>query len=384
MSTPLTLRSTLLEYDGPVLMLMVDSNGNQFLVYEDVQDGEHDYIGLPISESKSLALVEGRLSVRDAVLSSPLYPRYLGLRVDSGAAVFRLLAEISAGELSESSLPDLALVLEPESAAEANRSYASQSANLSATLSLQPEEAERRHVVHLDTLADVLKNTQRLIRRAFQQATKHLTATEKVRLRDSGSDTFNAVAFGAGSFEVYLQPDTPGDLFGQNDGAAALGIVTRLMREAGSAAKTIELLREHRGHFASSYVRLLEAVVAHSSPTSLSWSDGSGEIFGSGRVSVEQAAVLIAAIRASSELTTEEVRVTGALIQANEDSGRWKLRSSDNETFSGESILPFSLEGKVIGRLHTFRCREVIEEEAGTGKEKTRLYAFEDLTPQSA
>lgn len=151
------------------------------------------------------------------------------------------------------------------------------------------------------------------------------------------------------------------------------------MREATSTPKTIELLREYRGHFASAYLRFLESVANHSAPTALSWSDIDGEFFGAARISVDQATSLIEAIRASVELVSEEITVSGELVQASKEQGKWKLRSSSGELHSGLASNDFSLEGKTIGRVYTFKCREVIEEEAGTGKETIRLYAFAEV-----
>jgi hypothetical protein len=381
MNTLLTVRETLLDYDGPALMLMSDSSGNEFIVYQDLPGSGYDYVGVSTSESKARAMTNGNLSVRDAILASPLYPRFMHLSLDNDSDEFRLTGRLSEEDIRPEQLPAATLTLSPSFANEAIVSRSKSRSNLTATLSLQPEEAERRHVVHIDTLADMLKSFQRLLRRAVQQTTKALPLADKHRIRSMHGDTFNAIAFGPGSFEVFLEPDSPGDLFGQNDSAGALRLVTNLMKDAASTQATIVLLREYRGHFASAYLRLLESVAMHAAPTALSWSDASGELFGGARISVDQANNLIAAIKASVELVSEEVTVSGALVQANKERGKWKLRASTGELHSGEASDEFSLEGKTIGRLYTFTCREVIEEEAGTGKETVRLYAFADVTP---
>jgi len=384
MSVALTLREILLDYDGPVLMLMADASGNEFIVYEDLPRSDFTHIGVAIGESKVRAMVEGRLSVREAIVTSPMYPWFISLAVDNQAQDFRLNGSLSRVQLQDAQLPARSLILESASANTATVSRARSSANVSATLSLQPEEAERRHVVHIDTLADMLKSFQRLLRRSFQHAIRELPTANKSRIRNLHSDTFNAAAFGPGSFEIYLEPDSSGDLFGQNDSAIALQFVTDLMNQAKSTEATIDKLRSFRGHFASAYLRLLEAIAAHSAPTALSWSDARGEMFGNARVSVDQAMILIDAIRASVELVSEEVTVSGALVQANKERGKWKLRAVSGELHSGEASDEFSLEGKTIGRVYTFKCREVIQEEAGTGKETTHLYAFSDISPDRA
>lgn len=221
MSTSLTARDVLLDYDGPALLLMVDAVGNEFIVYQDLPDTGHSYVGVATSESKAIAMRQGELSVRDAILASPHYPRYLQLDVDKAANEFRLIGEFGEHKLRPEQLPAASLVLSPSFANSTVIGRSKSRFNLSATLSLQPEEAERRHVVHLDTLADALKSLQRLLRRAVQFATKDLPSAEKNRIRGSRSDTFNAVAFGRGSFEVVLEPDSAGDLFGQNETARA-------------------------------------------------------------------------------------------------------------------------------------------------------------------
>ena len=76
---------------------------------------------------------------------------------------------------------------------------------------------------------------------------------------------------------------------------------------------------------------------------------------------------------------SEMVTVHGVLEKADRTRRKWRLSTGDGEVFQGEAEGTFSLDGLMVGGSYSFKCREVMEEEAGTGKETTKLFAYESI-----
>jgi hypothetical protein len=378
MSLNLRLGEVLLEYDGPALFTAGDSNGNRYVGYQDLQNSAHGYVVLPVNESKLQKMINGVLTVREIVEGSPIFPRFFecDLTALQNGSIY-IIGKISNRELAEELLPSVDLRL----------SIISQSADLIATansrrstvacLGLYSAEAEERHVIDGVTLSEAIRALLRLLKRGFSEFSKNLPIAERDRLRAISADRLNVLAFQPGSFEVLIEPEAKPDLFGFQHSATVFDQVTALLNQAGSIDESVATVRGYGGHFGRAYAQFLEVIAVRDTPVIFSWADSDKGGGSSTQINALRAATLLAALRASKELMSEMVTVHGVLEKADRTRRKWRLSTADGEVFQGETEGAFSLDGLTVGGSYSFKCREVMEEEAGTGKETIKLFAYE-------
>jgi hypothetical protein len=373
----MTLTEVLLDFDGPALSLVQDGNGNKYLAYQATSSFEPgSLIALPISEVRLKGVVDGVADIRSAVIASSLYPNFMLLTPTSATPAEHWTARLFESSLSANELPGHGLRLDPDVATHSLASLVASRATTIAKLSLFPPEAEQRHVVSVDTLADILKALQRLLRRALPHVARKIDSATSANLRTVSACSMDVFAFGQGSFEVLLEPRAGPDLLARSDAATLLTEVSDLFDTSSSIENTIAHLRLVKGHYASAYVRFLELLVEHRAPLAFAWMDSSSPVPRSARIDVEQARDLLVAIKKSSELEIQGFIATGVLEQADVPKGRWRLLDSDGVQFTGETE-SVTLEGLTLGSRYRFQGKEVVQEEAGTGKETVRLVLTE-------
>ena len=92
------------------------------------------------------------------------------------------------------------------------------------------------------------------------------------------------------------------------------------------------------------------------------------------KISTKQARPVYEEITRRIKLEGEEVRLVGNLSKVDKKYGKWRLISEDDQKeHTGSSDI--DLAGLTIGtERYEFVCEERLEEERGTGREKTVLY----------
>lgn len=380
MSINIRIDKVLLEYDGPALLTAGDSNGNRYIAYQDLPEFNTGYIVLPVNESKLTQMMLGVLSVRDVVESSPLFPDFFECDFEekiNGAT--RLLGKISSRQLTPDLLPANDLLLSIPSQSEKLSNTAIERQSTVACLGLYSAEAEERHLIDGVTLSEALRALLKLIKRGFAEFSKGIPKEEQERLRAMNAGNINVLPFQPGSFEVLVESDAKPDLFGFQHTSKIFESITLLLNKSDSIEDSINMVRKFGGHYASAYAQFLEVISVRQVPMIFSWADTNKTGGSSVRIDAPHAAKLLKALRASTELMSETTKVRGVLEKADANKNKWGLRTFDGVHYQGETEGSFFLEGLTIGGEYSFTCREILVEEAGTGKETSKLYAYESF-----
>lgn len=380
MSINIKIDKILLEYDGPALLTAGDSSGNRYIAYQDLPEFDTGYIVLPVNESKLNQMLQGVLSVRTVVEGSPLFPNFFECDFDDeqGGAT-RLLGQISPRQLTSDLLPSSELVLTAPVQSEKLINMAVYRQSTVACLGLYSAEAEERHVIDGVTLSEALRALLKLIKRGFSEFSKGIPKEEQERLRAINASHINVLPFQPGSFEILIESDAKPDLFGFQHTSKIFENITLLLNKSDSIEDSINMVREFGGHYASAYAQFLEVISVRQVPMIFSWADTDKTGGSSVRIDATHATSLLKALRASTELMSETTKVRGVLEKADANKNKWGLRTFDGLYYQGETEGSFFLEGLTIGGEYSFTCRETLIEEAGTGKETSKLYAFESF-----
>lgn len=380
MSINIKIDKILLEYDGPALLTAGDSNGNRYIAYQDLPNFDTEYIVLPVNESKLNQMLQGVLSVRAVIEGSPLFPNFFECDFDEGLnGITRLHGQISTRQLTSDLLPASALVLTaPVQSVELINTAINRQSTV-ACLGLYSAEAEERHVIDGVTLSEALRALLKLIKRGFAEFTKGIPREEQERLRANNASHINVLPFQTGSFQILVESDARPDLFEFQHTSKIFENITLLLNKSDSIEDSISMVRDFGGHYASAYAQFLEVISVRQVPMIFSWADTDKTGGSSVRINATDAAKLLKALRAFTELTTETIKVRGVLEKADKNKNKWGLRAFDGVYFQGETEGSFFLEGLTIGGEYSFTCYETLIEETGTGKETSKLSAFESF-----
>lgn len=380
MSINIKIDKILLEYDGPALLTAGDSNGNRYIAYQDLPNFETEYIVLPVNESKLNQMLQGVLSVRALIESSPIFPDFFECDFDEGLnGSTRLLGQISSRKLTSNLLPASTLVIAVPVQSEKLINTAIQRQSTVACLGLYSAEAEERHVIDGVTLSEALRALLKLIKRGFAEFSKNIPKEELARLRAINAGSINVLPFQPGSFEVLVESDAKPDLFGFQHTSKIFENITLLLNKSNSIEDSLNMIRDFGGHYASAYAQFLEVISVRQVPMIFSWADTDKTGGSSVRIDAPNAARLLKALRESTELMSETTKVRGVLEKADANKNKWGLRTFDGVHYQGETEGSFYLDGLTIGGEYSFTCREILIEEAGTGKETSKLYAYESF-----
>jgi hypothetical protein len=252
--------------------------------------------------------------------------------------------------------------------------------------SLEPPEAAREHRIHSLTLSGFLSSLQVLVKHAYTRALRQLPDDMP---RDSivadGHVLDVVVPAAAGSFQIVLEAANRPDMFGYNEIHRALEKLDELTADARDPQRSLERVKENRGHVAGAYIRLLKYLSESRSGFRYSWAEPQSTSVQSGGVSESEAGPLVEILTKTEELGVESVTHVGPLRKVDVDAGTWRLGAFRDE---GDISGKVRENGPSLGHLETdsnyrFICEEVIEEVSGTGREKKTLYLvrYEPLSP---
>ena len=122
-----------------------------------------------------------------------------------------------------------------------------------------------------------------------------------------------------------------------------------------------ELLRSHRGHLASSYIKLVNFLVEQQTGLHYAWASPMLEQARRGGISEDVARELSELLADATSLVTEEVTLTGELVRANLNTGKWGLSTEDGSRYGETAEYGPSLGGLTIGERYRFVCIEDVE-----------------------
>ena len=178
----------------------------------------------------------------------------------------------------------------------------------------------------------------------------------------------------AGSFQVILEASNLPDLFGGNDLGRALPRVDLLFEDTNDPGATLAVVKEHRGHLAGAYLKLLRFLAQSGTGLRYSWAEPAFDRPITRSVSQVGAGRLVDVLSTVDKLASEKVTVEGAFERFNRGSGAWGLLADDGRRTGKIASGGPSLDGLKVGGRYRFHCDEEIEEIDITGRESRTLY----------
>ena len=368
---------TLFYYDGPQVFEARDAIGGHYIgVMVEPDEGEDRFLIKGTSPDSLRRFRSGALDLRNLLLDTVSDEWFLGTAPDGFGESFEITLRqepiASSGFLPE---PDFFLhdqVTEDETLREARERN-----NLVMEVSVEPPEATFEHRIRVSTLAALLNHVQTVVKHAYGVALRDLSLETRRAIDKSDAHLLDVVIPAApGSFRVFFEASKETDLLGQSEMARALERVDQLFEHAADPARALAIVKEHKGHLAGAYLRLLKFLVETRTGIRYSWAEPGFSRPKAGSVSESQARPLVEALSGVSNLGAEQVSFVGKL-EKGDTHGTWRISSPEGD-FSGKvrDGGP-SMEGLKLGGTYRFSCLEEIEEVESTGREIRSLYLLE-------
>jgi hypothetical protein len=365
---------TLLEYDGPQIFEAEDPIGGHYIAYRlDHGAGDELFVVAGVAPEPLRLFKVGELDLRTLLVERVVSEWYIAR--PTGGLEDDLDLELQQFPLKlHQSLPDPGLTLRHTQSVDETLSEAIARNNLILQVSVNPPEAARAHRIRMNSLAGLLQKVQVLIKHAYIVSIRGTSKEFKSSINDrKNAHVFNVLVGAGGSYRLLLEPATSVDLFGENEARRAMAIIDELFENAGNTEQMEQTLTRYRGHLAGAFKRLLEHIVSIESPFDYAWAEPHFTHSRTHSMTKGEAAPLIDFLSRRSNLTEEEVTITGRCTMANEKTGHWHVENDEGSHFG--TVHPESTEtlnDVVIGRIYTFRCIEEITEDSG-GRELRQL-----------
>ncbi len=370
--------TTLFYYDGPQVFEARDAIGGHYVaVMVEPQDGKDRYLVAGVEPERLRQFRAGMLDLRGLLTERAIEEWFLAA-APSGLNE-PLALQPATGKLAESEfLPEPGFVLHDRPAEELALKEARERNNLVLEIAADPPEAAEEHRIRVGTLVGLLGHVQLMVKHAYGAALRELSPDNRRAIDKTDAHLMDVVIpAAAGSFRVVMEAAKTPDMLGQSELARALQRLDVLFENAGNPQRALATVKEHRGHLAGAYLRLLRFLVQHKTGLRYSWAEPGFAKPSNRAVTEAEAGPLVDVLSGVSNLGGESVTLVGAFEKANRGTGAWGLLTADG-LFSGKVKEGGpSLEGLKIGGSYKFSCIEEIEEVEGTGREQRTLYLIE-------
>jgi hypothetical protein len=370
--------TTLFYYDGPQVFEARDAIGGHYVAVMVGPDaGEDRYLVAGIEPERLRQFRAGLLDLRSLLTERAIEEWFFA--VSPGGLNEPLALQPAPGKLAESEfLPESGFVLHDRPAEELALREARERNNLVLEIAADPPEAAEEHRIRVGTLVGLLGHVQLMVKHAYGAALRELSPDNRRAIDKTDAHLMDVVIpAAAGSFRVVMEAAKTPDMLGQSELARALQRLDVLFENAGNPQKALATVKEHRGHLAGAYLRLLRFLVQHKTGLRYSWAEPTFAKSNNRAVTEAEAGPLVDVLSGVSNLGGESVTLVGAFEKANRGTGAWGLLTADG-LFSGKVKEGGpSLEGLKIGGNYKFSCVEEIEEVEGTGREQRMLYLIE-------
>lgn len=368
---------TLFYYDGPQVFEARDGIGGHYIgVMVDPENGEDRFLIKGASPENLRLFRSGALDLRNLLLDPVCDTWFLG---SAPGGLGEPIAVIERSDPLEATgfLPEPGFVLHDQVTENETLREARERNNLVMEVSVEPPEAASEHRIRVSTLAALLNHVQTVVRHAYGVALRELSLETRRAIDKSDAHLLDVVIPAApGSFRVFFEASKATDLLGQSELARALDRVDQLFEHAADPARALVIVKEHKGHLAGAYLRLLKFLVETRTGIRYSWAEPGFSRPKAGSVSESQARPLVDVLSGVSNLGAEQVTFVGKL-EKGDTHGTWRMSSPDGD-FSGKVREGGpSMEGLKLGSTYRFSCLEEIEEVASTGRESRTLYLLE-------
>ena len=363
--------NTLLYYDGVQVFEARDTIGGHYiavLVSSDTSSGQYLMGGVDPELLRQFR--SGVLDLRSLFEVSDEDERYIAT-AEEGLDEPLVLERLTESLEYRSCLPEPGFVLYDDPTDDYVLREARERNNFVLELRTEPPEAVSQHRIRAYTLAEMLFHVQNLIKHAHRMVVRGRPSNE----RPSDADMLDVIVPAAtGSFRIVLAASNLPDLFGGSDLGRALERIDMLFKNSASPDETLATVRQSRGHFAGTYLKLLQFLVERNTGLRYSWADPKSERPNQHAVSQVEAKSLVEVLSTVTDLGTETVRLEGTFERFNRGSGSWGLLTPEGPRRGRVGKGGPSLDGLEVGGRYIFHCEETIEEVDITGRESRILH----------
>lgn len=374
----------LLYYDGIQLFLGRDQLDTIYIcVLEEYSNDGDLYLCIPISHARLNSFYNEDIDLR-SIYSQPEIDEFFTVRFDDPSRNSFKLCPINKHEIPDEWLPESGFYFSKDSETDHKEeeivSKSQQKNRAIIYLSLNPPEARSEPKINANNLAEALNLYQTLVKRAYYRAKRGLNMREDIQelIDKENQYKLEAYATSPGSFTIHLQAQVPGDLLGYTDIAKALQRIDLITESLDDPQKALIVMKENKGHLASSYLRLLEYIIQNEAPISYKWSIPEFNKPVSLSIPRNQAIRAYELLTKVEELGMETVELLGRLTKVDLRRRSWSLVTEEKKrTYNGviSKNSDVTLRGVVMETMiYRFICEERIEEVTGIGLEKTQLY----------
>ena len=365
-------------YDGPQVIEARDTIGGHYVAVMVAADDNNDrYLVAGVDPERLRQFRSGMLDLRTLLTNSDTDEWFIGsapFGPDQRMALQAQYTPLAHSEL----LPDAGFVLHDQPSDDLALNEARSRNNLVVEVTCNPPESTRAHRIRVDSFTGLLSHFQSMVSHAYRAALRDLSSSVRRNIDLEDAHLMDVVVpAAAGSFRVVFEASQELDLFGLAELARALEQVDVLFEYADDPRQSLISLKQHRGHLAGSYLRLLEFLLQRKMSLSYSWAQPTSMYARYRSVSESQAQLLVEALSEVSNLGSESVTLIGEFEKVNRGIGSWGLLTKER-VYSGQvKDGGPSLNGLRVGRRYKFVCVEEIEEVTGTGRETRTLYLSE-------
>ena len=362
---------TLFYYDGPQIFEARDAIGGCYIaVMVGSDDPNERFLVAGVAPERLRQFRSGALDLRSLLIESDDEERYLAT-VAIGLDHPLALARLPTSMVDSGLLPDSGFVLHDHLTSDSVLREARERNNLVLEIAAEPPEAATEHRIRVNTLAEMLSRFQTMVKYAYRAAMKG----DQSRYRQAGDGMMDVVVpASAGSFQVVLEAATMPDLFGGSELTRALRRIDVLFKDTASLQETLSAVKEHRGHFAGAYLKLLRFLVKQKTGLRYSWAEPKSDLPSTRAVSQTEASSLVDALSSVTNLGSETVALEGTFDRFNRGSGSWGLLTNEGKRLGKVRHGGPSLDGMEVGGHYRFFCDEEIEEVDITGRESRVLF----------
>lgn len=370
-------KSALFYYDGVQIFEARDAIGGYYIaVLTETIDGLDRYILAGVEPEKLRQFKTGKLDLLSLLIDRPEEDWFIAMPKNGFDAALYL--ELQSNPLKNNpDLPDSGFLLH-EIPADTNTVEEARSRNnLVFEISVEPPEAADEHQIHAETLAGLLLNLQTLVKHAYSAAVRDMSAASRRSNDVPDGHLLNVVVPAApGSFRLVFEAASQSDIFGNNVLANALQRIDQFFEHVSNPKQTLDMVKQHRGHLAGAYLRMLRFLIEHKTGLRYAWAEPAFNSPKCYSVTNAQAIPLVEYLSGISNIGAETVVLQGTLEKADMGNGNWRLATEERD-YSGK-IKPGgpSLDGLKIGSRYKFNCLEEIEE-SQSGREQRTLFLME-------
>ena len=315
----------------------------------------------------------GAIDLRTLFLRTPDEEWFI-TRAEGSPGEPLVLEPQSGSLLATDFLPEEGFVLEDVAADDLALQQARERGNVVFEFSAEPPETAFGHRIRATTLAGLLNHLQIVVKHAYRNAVRDLPKSVREQIDTTDGHLMDVVVpAAAGSYRVILEPARPPDLFGSGELIRALRRMDEVFYSANYPNAAQEMLQPHRGHLAGSYINLMQFLSDHKTGLRYGWADPAFSEAQHGGVSGVVARQLAQSLSGITSLTTETVRLVGAFVRVNLQTGNWGLLTEDGRKTGRVSNNGPSLEGLITNKRYQFDCFDEITIDAA-GRERHTLY----------